>query len=520
MCAFMDEGGKASMMEGVEDLLPIKTAEQVATERRVNSEEAQATRDRRKRDEQTQFANNQESSPVLLAAPSAELIANHLFDRDDMMFHTWTWDWDIYNGNVRILYSSYPDRTQYGLADWKLHVYVAEMTPLGQTTQQLITSKQANDHSGLALRRGHDEVLFHRFVNGPEPGEPASLERWSVADQRMLSSIDISDIEPGIDNESWQPATLRMATSDGNVLYEARRIGTDQDRRLHYGWFKLSPDGRNLGSGTLSEIRDNIGPSSWFHTGNGGGGITVNITPVASNGLTSGLVIAPDEASYETILTAHVAREKRILVIGTNGTLDFISTPIERDIVPLGQPDRPQVTNMADMQSRLRGQQQWQQGLLTRYDANRSTREMSVGPHLVESIKETRTGFAYLTKVTANQNLKPPIHGDYIIEFDKRGEQNEIRLQPLVEQMNITLTTFAPANKGGFYLHGSDNKTGDNHIILIDGKGNPLARGSTKNNGSAKVEGIMADDAGVWLYGHEYRNRERSRIWVERVAIR
>jgi hypothetical protein len=517
MCAFMDEGTKAAMMEGLEELLPVKSEDERRAEQRIKSAEAKAMRDARKREEQDAEKSDPTASPVLLAAPIAKLVADHLFARDDMMYHTWTWDWDTYNGNLRILYSSYPDLTQFGLPDWKFHVYVAEMTPAGETTHHLITSKQANDLYGLALRRGYDEVLYHRFVDAPEQDGPAMLERWSISDERMLSSVDITNLEPGIDNESWQPPTFRMATSDGNILYETLRGGNEPDKRMHYGWLKLSPDGRNLGSGTIADIKDNVGPSSWFHTSNGGGGITANVTPVDSTDLVSGLRLSADEASYETGMTAHVVREKRVLVIGADGQLDFMSAPIERDILPLRQPNMPQATNMADIQSQLQGQQQWIDGLVTRYDANRSTSDLSVGPHRVESISEAGNGYAYLTRVTANRNTKPPIYGPYLIEFDKLGERSKIHLLSLEEQLDIQLAMFAPAPNNGFYLFGTNQNTGDNHLVFIDRNGQPLARGSTTNDGGAIVEGIMADDSGAWLYGHEYRNKDRSRVWIQRL---
>jgi hypothetical protein len=520
MCAFMDEGTKAAMMEGLEELLPVKSEEQREAERRIKSAEAKAARDARKREEQDANKNKPPASAVLLAASTAKLVADHLFDRGDMMYHTWTWDWDTYKGNLRILYSSFPDRTQFGLPDWKFHVYVAEMTPSGKTTHHLITSKHASDHFGLALRRGYDEVLFHRHVDGPEQDGPAALERWSIAEPRMLSSVDITNLDSAIDSESWQPPMFRMATSDGNILYETLRSGKDPDKRMHLGWLKLSPDGHNLGSGTIADIEDNVGPWTWFHTSNGGGGITVNISPVDSTDLVSGLRLAADEASYGTGMSAHVVREKRALVIGADGKLDFMSAAIERDILPLGQANMPQATNLTDMQSQLRGQQQWLDGLLTRYDANRSTSELSVGPRRVESISEAGNGYAYLARVTSNRSARPPIYGPYLVEFDKRGEQSRVRLQSLEEQLDIRLTMLAPASNNGFYLFGANQKTGDSHLVLIDRNGQPLAHGRTTNDGGAIVEGMMADDSGAWLYGHEYRNKDRSRVWIQRLDFK
>jgi outer membrane usher protein FimD/PapC len=66
-------------------------------------------------------------------------------------------------------------------------------------------------------------------------------------------------------------------------------------------------------------------------------------------------------------------------------------------------------------------------------------------------------------------------------------------------------------------VFGANQSTGDSHIILIDRNGQPLAHGRIANDGSATVEGIMADDSGVWLYGHEYRNKGRSRVWIDRM---
>lgn len=246
----------------------------------------------------------------------------------------------------------------------------------------------------------------------------------------------------------------------------------------------------------------------------------MHVSPVDTIDLVSGLRLSADEASHESGMTAHVVREKRALVIGATGKLDFISTPIERDILPFGQPNMPQATNMADMQASLQDQQRWMDGLVTRYDANRMTGDLAVGPHRIEIVRETGSGYAYLTKVNADRNANPPIDGRYIVEFDKRGEQSRIHLLSLEEQMGIKITLFAPASNGGFYLLGTDQNGGNNHIILIDPKGNPLAHGVISKDGGAIVEGIMADVSGVWLYGHQYRNKDRSRVWIDRADFK
>jgi hypothetical protein len=519
LCGMMDEGTRAAMLEGFEDILPTKTEEELRAERKIKAAEAKAAREARKRERAEVERNKPAISPVLLAAPTAKLVATNLFDRDDTMYHVWLWDWDTYEGNLRVLYSSFPDRTQYGLPDWKFHVYVAEMSPSGETSHHLITSKQANDHYGLVLRRGHEEILYHRHVDGPAQGGPATFERWSISGQRMLSSADISDIGPGLDAESWHPAKLRVATSDGNALFEAIRGGNNRKDRLHYGWFKLSPGGQILGNGTLANMADNVGPAGWFDTHNGGGGLIVDVTPVDSTDLVSGLQLSAEEASLGERMAAHVFRERRALVVASSGNLEYPSVPIERDIMQIGAPGMKQPTSMAEIQSMMTAQQQWFDSLVTRYNANRATAYTNVGPHAVRMVKPTDKGYAYLTNVTANRKQNPPVHGPYIVEFDETGETNRIYLEALAQQMGIKLTSFAASGSGRFFLLGKDQSTNDSHIILIDGRGSPLARGQTSNAPNVIVEGIMADESGVWLYGHAYQKTNVAKVWIERIGF-
>jgi hypothetical protein len=514
LCTYTDEATRAEM---VERILPTKTEEDRRAERKVRSAQAKAERSARKREKQLAEMNKPAVSPVLLAPPTAKSLGAQLVDRDDIMYHAWLWDWDTYKGNLRVLYSSFPDLTQYGLPDWKFHVYVAQMTPAGKVTNHHVSSKQANDHAALALRRGYDEILFVRHV-GPDVA-PTALERWSISGQRLLFSVDISKLKAKIDSETWRPSTCAIATSDGNLLCAATKGGNSRKDRLYFGWVKISPEGKTLGSDTASAIEDNVSVSSWFHTNNGGGGYIISMTPVDSTDLASGLKIPANEATHASGMTAHVARESRVLIVDTTGILSLTSTAIERDIMPLGQPNVPPPTTMQQIQEQLQGQQQWMDLLTTKYNANRSTSYQNIGPNRVEMVKQAGAGYAFLTRVTANRKLKPPNHGPYLVEFDHSGESNEIYLAVIAEQLELKLTTFAPSPDGRFYLHGTDQRNGDSHVILIDRNGSVLARGHTPNDTSVVIEGIIADGSGVWLFGHAYKDKVRARLWMERLEF-
>jgi hypothetical protein len=396
-------------------------------------------------------------------------------------------------------------------------VYVAEMTPAGKVSHHHVSSKQANDQAALALRRGYDEIFFERHLGSAS--EPTTLERWSISAGRLLSSVDISKLKANIDGETWRPLTCAIATSDGNLLCAAMKGGNNRRDRLRFGWVKISPEGKILGVDTADAIEDNVSTSSWFHTNNGGGGYIVSISPVDSTDLASGLRIPADSATNASGMSAHVTREVRVLIVDTSGILSLTSVAIERDILSLGQPDMPPPTTMQQIQEQLQGQRRWMDALATKYDANRSTAYLNVGPRRVEMVKQTASGYAFLTRVTANQSTKPPIHGPYLVDFGQGGEGNKIYLATIVEALDLKITTFAPAPDGRFYLHGTNQRNGDSHIILIDRDGKVSARGQTSNDDSVVIEGILADDSGVWLFGHAYQGKVRARLWVERIEF-
>ena len=131
-------------------------------------------------------------------------------------------------------------------------------------------------------------------------------------------------------------------------------------------------------------------------------------------------------------------------------------------------------------------------------------------------VRETPTGFAALTRVIAEQSREPPIHGIYIVEFDRSTETRRLRLQPLEEDLAVDFRAFAPAPGGGFYLFGFDHESPDSHVVRIDATGNPVARSQLPTEG-INIEGIEADANGVWLYGHAYVGKDPSRLYLERI---
>ena len=513
MCAMMDAGTRASMMEGIEDLLPTKSEEEREAERRARSAELKAAREARKAREAGEArAREARVSPVVRAPATGRRVAATLLNRGEVMYHTWTWDWDIHNGNLRVLYSSFPDRTQYGLPDWTFNVYVAEMSPGGEVTHRHIASRQRSDHTALALRRGYDELLFER---GPgAPTGPSHLERWSIGERRLLSSVGVNDIAWNAGGKAWRIPTYQVATSDGNLLYAQTETDSPRDRRARLAWFKVSPEGRVVGS-NVYDIPDSASPWSWMHTTNGGGGLVVNVLPVDDAQLDSAMTIPDDRRSYRA-MTANVSREKRVLLVNAHGNLAEAPTIIERELLELAPPNSPSPSTAAEIQAAVSGQFEWMGNLRADYDANRGTEYLDVGPRRVEMVRETPTGIAALTRVVADRDRKPPIHGIYIVEFERAAETRRLYLQPLEDDLEVDFRALAPAPGGGYYLFGFDHESPDSHVVRIDAKGNPVARSQLPTEG-INIEGIEADPNGVWLYGHAYVGKEPARLYLERI---
>ena len=166
---------------------------------------------------------------------------------------------------ARMLYTTTPSLPQLGLPDWQQYVYVVEIDRNGEATQRLVTSRQAPDHAALALRRGRPELIFERHID--RPGEPATLELWSIADRALLSTRPVP-APPWPGGGTWGWGAFRLATRDGNVLFGSTRRAS-RNASSTIAWFESAPDGSIVGSGYTART-DISSAAGWFETRNGG----------------------------------------------------------------------------------------------------------------------------------------------------------------------------------------------------------------------------------------------------------
>ncbi len=320
MCAMLPAEARASMMEGIEDVLPEPSDAARRTEPKTRAAEQQAERS-------ASGAREARLAPVVASLPAARSVAAVSIARDEPMYYTHAWDWTLHEGRLRLLYTSVPDRSQFARPDWRVHVYVAEMTTEGRVTNRRVLGEQSNDMLGFALRRGHDELF--RIRQTPRSEDPRALERWSIPDGRLVASTDLTQVEWLAAGRGWRPPRFQVATADGGLLVAADAT----TRRVALAWFKLSADARILGANAYA-VADSVSPWAWLWTRDGGGGLVVDVVPADGTDLASGLSLPPEYRSLGA-MTAHVSRERRVLVVDAAGGLASDGIVIERDLMPL-----------------------------------------------------------------------------------------------------------------------------------------------------------------------------------------
>jgi hypothetical protein len=426
------------------------------------------------------------------------------------------WDMDIHNGNARVLYSTTPSTPQFGQSDWQAYVYVVEIDGYGRTTHRKVTSRQASDHAALALRRGHDEIIFQRRID--RPNEPATLERWSITRAELLSAVPVPDPAwPDGTRQDWQP--FRTATSDGNVFFSgSKTTGTDGNWLI--AWFESTPDGTIVGQGSLTRS-DKTVPSAWFETGNGGGGLTVSVAAASEQGIGSSIDTPIQREIGERRIRAVVGAEKRLLVVSDDGTDAWESTALERQLLWGGDMTIPRDLPPAEM---LRQQQA--QMLLTRSVAaesggTRTVDSLDVGMKRVEMIKPTSDSYAVLATVRADRRIDPPIHGPYLLHLDRSGGLREVYLNPLAEKLDTRFTLLAVSPRDEIYLLGMGAHRGESaHILRLGKDGNVDAYARASDQQGIEIEGLLADESGIWVIGHGLMKEPRGpRLWAERIEF-
>jgi hypothetical protein len=508
MCFMLNEETMYKMLEGIDEVLKTDLGS-------MPSAAAPAP-------EPTRAGTRKNSAPkadpgaLIPSAPSGRSLGARFIDRPEKMDMFAIWGMDVLNGNARVLYTSGPSLPQLGLANWQQYVYVVEMTPEGAATQTMVTSKQAQDHAALALRRGHDEVHFQR---GPaERGDPSTLELWSISGRKRLSSaITPAPVWPDGDKWDWQP--FRVATSDGNVLFNHSKMTKAGSKSL-IAWFEAKPNGDIAGKGSTTRT-DKAGEAAWVETDNGGGGLIITLSAHDMNGIRTRLHTPIERQIAGRNIHAVVFSETRLLVTSDDASRAWESAALSRTLAWDGE-----LAVSQDLAPMERNRQAFEQMAMTEAAARKAgawgvVETLNVGFKRINMVRPTSNGYVALVNTTANRNLDPPVHGPYLLYLGKDEISREVYLKPMAEALNVDLKIMTVAPNDDVYMYGTTLGRGvDAYVVRVGKDGSADAYAGVTKIGNNHVETMIADDTGVWLFGQgTMEGRVAPRLFVERIEF-
>lgn len=449
-----------------------------------------------------------ERTPASEAPPITTAGAERIFDRPEDMFQYWYKDIDRHGDGIRVLYSTSPSLEQGRSDDWTVNIYVVEVSPEGAFSQHRLYSKQAYEHTAMALRPGRDEILIQRNREAPE--QPDKLQRWSIPDGRVLSSVAIpSPYEP-----RWNWSEFHDVTLDGNVFFTT----TQYDRNRGGGapqsttaWFEFSPDGRVVGKGRrdLENARQQI--RHWFPAHTGGIAMTLDTVGKGDRGLSDVLDESyPHEIAGREI-EGVVSGELRLAVSGENASSIEMSPALERDIMWIGEISADQDLPGAE---RMR-QSREQMAIMRRTEVEAGARQN------LRVIKPTPEGYGALIRNLSGRDS--PDNGLHFLEVTREGVQRRFHVQPLAERYEVNIENFAATADGRVYLFGRTRNRraeADALIVILNGSAEEVRAVSIAIPEGADFDEILADGSGLWIAGHVMNDSlEAPTLWLRQVPL-
>ena len=264
-CAFLDEATLASMLQGLDQLLPggdggsvvpQKSAAEREAEReaqRAEAAERKAEREKRRAAKQARKEAEQNLvSDVVKKPPAKRPVKGQLMDRSDKMWGASIVDWDVYDNRARLLYATWPSREQGRLEGAARHLYVVEFYRSDEIVQHHVVETGLARTVTAGLIRGRDEIILQWHESGPDGSKPvgSTLERWSISNAEMLSHSPAPEMQ-GPGRTLGPDDHFQLLTAGGDLLY-AKTIPLESGPTPKTGvsWMLTSPDGEVRDQGT------------------------------------------------------------------------------------------------------------------------------------------------------------------------------------------------------------------------------------------------------------------------------
>ncbi|HFD92736.1 MAG TPA: hypothetical protein ENJ22_05550 [Gammaproteobacteria bacterium] len=509
-CAFLDQQMLDETIQSLDMLFPALSAaeEQVETLRGLQESMPAPPKTSHRTDSRSSLAQLKRLGTSL---------GGRLLDRPDRMNQFAIWDLDILQGKARVAYQSRPTRDQFGLPDWEYVTYVVEIDDRGVATQSLIRRGRDN-YRDLALRRRHDQMLILLALQ-TRPVKEDRLELWSVSGKSRVSGVTPPAMV-GPDGKARQMETFQIPTSDGNVIYAGLMQAPGKPPEYTLVWVKTTPAGKVTGRGSITRPYP-MSPQPVAETPDGRAAFLVRYRSSDPEGVDSRLDTPIRHRVGGRDIHANVASERRLLVIGDDATAAWESDALERMLAWNGDLSPPRNLDMNEMMRQSEEQRRLMAAVDRETHANRRVESLDVGLQRVEMLKPLGNNrYAALARVSADRRLQPPVHGQYLLAIDRDEVQEWVYLQPLADSLDVKFTALEVSPRGEIYLLAVHRRQGTATVVRIGRDGSAEGYVASTAPREIVLEGLVADDAGVWLFGHGFTEGDvRVKLWSERLPF-
>ncbi len=520
-CGFLDAATLEKMMEGFEQLLPTRSAEEQEAVAAQKKKERKALREKQrkeleaKRAEQAELEKNRVPEKVLpipavlQKPPTGSTLKAQYIARDEGMREAVIHDYDIYKGKARILYVTRPSQQQYGREDARVRIYVIEADKKGNVVQHLVAVMPKERMIVGQLRPGSDELVVENRHN--RSVDDSVLQTWSVLKKKLLTSAALPKF-PWVASRTPGQNDLRTATGAGHLVYFSSLLSSSPDSGT--AWAIVSTDGKLVKNGEIHSKGGIIGPQSWFRTGDGGAGLVLLVRSPTDEPIKTSFV-AEDYTIDGATLTPGVFLEKRIMHLGPDGSVSEAFTGLDRIFTWSGQGELSKIENpMAAME---------------KFSAHKMRHDVEHGGHTKvvmqqgirnsDRIKAVGDGYGVLLKSSASK-YQSDVYGYSFDEYRSGKRSRSTYLQPAAEHLNIDFETFDAPDDSSVYLLGRNHgEKQPFYIVRLDNDRVLDAHTQLKMDASVFTSSMLADGNGTWVFGASSIANKKQEIWVERVEF-
>ncbi len=514
-CAMLDRATIDQMMIGLDQMLPVGSNQAAQpqksdAERRAerDAQRAEADRRRSERDQRRAAARAKEAaeqallSDAVQKAPTGRSEATQAMDREDSMWGVTLLDRDVYQGKARLLYQTFPSRSQG--SDRAYHFYVVTIDGQNNITQNHIFDVPTDRTITASLLPGQDQIVVQQH-SGSSNEEVSSLARWSISDSVLLTQTKVPELASPYPLPADQKL-FKLVTGAGELLYtQSLPVESGRNARTGVSWMLTSPDGEVSDQGRIEHDFESVATNRSYRSVDGKAGLVLDVLAKDERGIDSQLQI-DDVSIGEVVVRPIVMGETRFYEAGSTETGRGLPA-IERRHVWL---------NLENVD----------QSLMINGESTRITQQAERGKRLDESLITTNNasrhkvaiasgdaGISVLVRNNFREDVMPPTYGLWLHEYGPAGARRDTHLDLNARHLKANFHLLSSDGNNGLYVGSADA------VMRLNNNREIVAYARPEDSG-AVITAMIADDKNVWLFGTTQKTGDtRQRAWVERLQF-